>query len=68
MYKPSKKHVQFNLIPTVITEPDGLCELLHKARVSNHLQQKADKLRLERLLVPILTTEHRTKIKHRNNL
>lgn len=56
------KHVTFNLTPKVIYEPADISQDLRKCRVNNFIQRKADAARLERLLSPILSPEHRNKI------
>jgi hypothetical protein len=56
------KHVSFNLTPNVIYEPAEISQDLQKCRLNNFMQRKADAARLERLLSPILSPEHRYKI------
>jgi hypothetical protein len=56
------KYVHFNLTPTVIYEPNELAQDLQQCRTNNFMQKKADAARFERLLSPILSLEHRTKI------
>ena len=56
------KYVHFNLTPTIIYEPNDLAQDLQQYRTNNFMQRKADAARFERLLSPILSSEHRTKI------
>jgi hypothetical protein len=56
------KHVHFNLTPTIVYETEDIAEDLQKCRKSDFMQRKADAARFERLLSPILSLEHRTKI------
>jgi hypothetical protein len=56
------KRVQFNLTPFIINEPEDIAQDLQKARKSDFMQRKADAARFERLLSPIFSLEHRTKI------
>jgi hypothetical protein len=66
MTDDKKKKVQFKLINEIFNESDSLSEFLHEARINNFLQHKADKMRIERLLSPILTKEYRALIQTRN--
>jgi hypothetical protein len=59
------KHVHFNLIPNIIYENEDIAEDLRKSRQSDFMQRKADAIRFERLLSPILSLQHRTKIWNR---
>lgn len=56
------KHVQFNLTPIVIYENPHESFFLHQARLSNFIEKQIDKLRIEKILNPILSIEHRKKI------
>ena len=56
------KHVHFNLTPTIVYETEDIAEDLQKCRKRDFMQRKADAARFERLLSPILSLEHRTKI------
>ena len=56
------KHVHFNLNPTIVYETEDIAEDLQKCRKSDFMQRKADAARFERLLSPILSLDHRTKI------
>ncbi len=56
------KSVQFNLSPFIINEPEDIAQDLQEARKSDFMQRKADAARFERLLSPIFSLEHRTKI------
>ena len=58
--------VHFNNNPTIIWEPIHLVKDLHQARMSNFIQKQLDKCRMETLLIPIFTNEHRLKILKRN--
>ncbi len=58
----TKKKVYFNLTPTIIYEPLDLVDELKQYRRNNEIQRKADKERIERILSPILSSEHRNKI------
>jgi hypothetical protein len=55
-------HVHFNLTPIIIYEPAELTDDLREYRRDTFLRKKADAIRLERLLSPILSMEHRLKI------
>ncbi len=59
------KHVHFNLIPNIIYENEDIAEDLRKCRQSDFMQRKADAIRFERLLSPILSLQHRTKVWNR---
>ena len=56
------KHVHFNLTPTIVYETEDIAEDLQKCRKSDFMQRKGDAARFERLLSPILSLDHRTKI------
>jgi hypothetical protein len=56
------KHVHFNLTPTIVYETEDIAEDLQKCRKSDFMQRKADAARFERILSPILSLDHRTKI------
>jgi hypothetical protein len=58
-----KKTVRFNENVQIYWEPIHLSYDLHLSRKSICVQHYADKLRYERLLSPILSPEHREKIK-----
>jgi hypothetical protein len=62
LQRKMKKNVCFNDVITVIEEPLELAEDLYKSRKSNWTQKQLDKIRMERLLVPILDKNHRKKI------
>jgi hypothetical protein len=62
MISTKKKRVYFNLTPTIIYEPLDLVDELKQYRRNNEIQRKADKERIERILSPILSSEHRNKI------
>jgi hypothetical protein len=62
----NKKKIHFKLIDEIFYESDYLSKFLHEARINNFLQHKADKMRMEKLLSPILTKEHRAIIQTRN--
>jgi hypothetical protein len=59
----NKKTVRFNENVQIYWEPIHLSYDLHLSRKSLYLQHHADKLRFEKLLSPILSPEHREKIK-----
>jgi len=59
------KHVHFNLIPNIIYENEDIAEDLRKSRQSDFMQRKADAIRFERLLSPILSLQHQTKVWNR---
>jgi len=59
----NKKTVRFDENVHIYWEPVHLSEDLHLSRKSSYLQHQADKLRFEKLLSPILSPEHREKIK-----
>ena len=65
MMSTIEKSVCFNLTPTVIYDPLDLTDELQQYRRNDDLQRKADKARIERILSPILTLEHRDKISKR---
>lgn len=58
----SKKKVKFNLMPEIILESPDEREYLHFMRISDFDQRKADKLRMEKMLTPILDSEFRNKM------
>ena len=62
MISTKKKRVYFNLTPTIIYEPLDLVDELKQYRRNNEIQRKADKERIERILSPILSSEHGNKI------
>jgi hypothetical protein len=62
MISTKKKKVYFNLTPTIIYEPLDVVDELKQYRRNNEIQKKADKERMERILSPILSLEHRYKI------
>ena len=53
------KQVRFNSCDTIIHEPLHIADALYESRKSDQFQQKADKMRMERLLSPILSSQHR---------
>ena len=59
MISTKKKRVYVNLTPTIIYEPLDLVDELKQYRRNNEIQRKADKERIERILSPILSSEHR---------
>lgn len=61
--KMLKKKVSFDLSQIQYWyEPVEQSKALHEARKSDFLQRQADKMRMEHLLNPILSTSHRQKI------
>lgn len=62
MISTKKKKVYFNLTPTIIYELLDVVDELKQYRRNNEIQRKADKERIERILSPILSSEHRYKI------
>ena len=62
MISTKKKRVYFNLTPTIIYDPVDMADELKQYRRNNEIQKKADKARIERILSPILSSEHRNKI------
>ena len=62
MVNKKKKTVQFNNCITIIEEPINLAEDLFKARLSDWSQRRLDKVRMDRLLSPILNSDHRKKM------
>lgn len=60
--KANTKKVHFNNTPSIIFEPLDISYYLQLSRISNFNQKRADKDRMEKLLTPILTTEHRCKM------
>ena len=65
----SKKVVRFNDKIEIIFEPPGLSLSLKEARIpsDDYISRQLDKIRMENLLNPILTLEHRKKIQNRNS-
>lgn len=57
-----KRKVHFNNFITTIEEPLELSEDLHKARKSDWAQRVLDKLRIERLLNPVLENMHKKQL------
>jgi len=49
----------------LIYENEDIAEDLRKSRQSDFMQRKADAIRFERLLSPILSLQHRTKVWNR---
>lgn len=60
--------MRFDLRLSICEESDELCNELQQARINTFSQHQLDKMRMEKLLLPIFTTEHRIKIKQRNLL
>ena len=58
-----KKYITFSDTVKYYFEPDHLIYDLRQSRISLYLQHQTDKMRYERLLSPILTQEHRNKIR-----
>jgi len=58
----TSKKVTFNGTPCIIIEPANISYDLHLARINNYSQRQADHYRMEKLLAPIFTVEHRNKI------
>ena len=56
------KKVRFITAPFIIFEPFDMSYDLHLSRINNLNQKRADKLRMEKLLAPILSMEHRYKM------
>ena len=56
------KSVRFSNKVTIFHENYKISEDLQKARTSDYLQRKADQARMEHLLNPILSLEHRKKM------
>jgi len=56
-----KKKVHFDPILNIVEEPSELAEFLRQSRISDWVQRQADKMRMERLLNPILLPSHRLK-------
>ena len=54
--------VRFSEDISILEEPEDLAVDLYLARKSDFAQRQADKARMERLLSPILNTEHRKNI------
>ena len=54
--------VRFSEDISILVEPEHLAWDLHLARKSDYAQRQADQARMERLLSPILDTEHRKKV------
>jgi hypothetical protein len=60
--KKEMKKVRFNPILNIIFEPENIANDLQKARMSDYQQKQADKARMERLLLSILSPDHRKKM------
>lgn len=58
--------MKFHLTPIIIYEPPELSELLRNGRISDYPWRIFQKLRMEHMLSPIFTEEHRQKIILRN--
>jgi hypothetical protein len=56
------KKVTFNNELHIITEPVDISYDLHLTRIDIYKHKQADQHRMERLLTPILTKEHRHKM------
>jgi len=56
------KKVRFNPVLNIIFEPENIANDLQKARMSDYQQKQADKARMERLLLSILSPDHRKKM------
>ena len=57
-----KRKVHFNPNLSIIHEPEEIGYFMHLTRKSNFLTWKADMMRMERMLTPILAKEHRKRI------
>ena len=57
-----KRIVRFSVNVVVINEPENLAKDLQNARKSDYIPHKADMLRMERMLTPILEEGHRKQI------
>jgi hypothetical protein len=60
--KKEMKKVRFNPVLNIIFEPENIANDLQKARMSDYQQKQADKARMERLLLSILSPDHRKKM------
>ena len=58
----NKKNVRFEDSIRAIEEPIELAEDLHIARISDWVERQLNKMRMEKLLTPILKSTHRNKI------
>jgi hypothetical protein len=58
----TSKKVSFNNTPCIIYEPLEISYDLHLTRINNYNQRRADQHRMEKLLAPILSIEHRSKM------
>ena len=56
------KKVKFSSTITIYPEPQNLSDDLQKSRINDYVQRKADYDRIERLLKPIFSVEHRKKV------
>ena len=56
------KQVRFSDNIIIILEPDHISEHLKQSRISDFSRRQADMNRMERMLSPILSIEHRKKI------
>ena len=56
------KKVKFSNTVAVYYETESLSDDLQKARKNNYLQRLADRDRIERILKPIFSVEHRKKV------
>ena len=56
------KKVKFSDKITIHPEPQNLSDDLKKSRINNYVQRKADYDRMEQLLKPIFSNEHRKKV------
>jgi hypothetical protein len=56
------KKVTFNDTLHIIFEPVEKSYDLHRSRISDYRQRQVDHSRMEKLLTPILSKEHRDKI------
>lgn len=63
MFPKSNKKVTFTSALDVIYEDESMSEDLKLARISDFLTRQADRLRMERLLNPILAPAHRDKMR-----
>lgn len=59
---PPKRKVTFTTTLDVIYEDPALSEDLKQSRIGDYLKRQADRLRMERLLNPILEPAHRDKM------
>ena len=56
------KQVRFSDNIIIILEPDHISDHLKQSRISDFSRRQADMNRMERMLSPILSSEHRKKI------